>query len=216
MAELMSSRQETLLIQFAKEPVPGKVKTRMLSQLSALQACTLHTELLLWTCETLCGAQLADVELWVAGDLSHPVFTRCTALGVVALSHQRGADLGERMYHAIANGLQRYRKVILVGSDCPAIDAPYLKAAVAALEQQPLVLGPAADGGYVLIGATQIEAGLFQGVYWGRGSVFRQSVERAARLGMNWLELEVLPDIDRPEDLPLWEALRPSVNRFTG
>lgn len=203
-----NGHRQTLIIQFAKEPMPGKVKTRMLPVLSAEQACDLHCDLLLWTCNTLCEAKLADVELWVSGDGTHSVFERCAGMGITGLRLQEGADLGERMYHAIADGLDRYQQVLLVGSDCPAINAEYLNAALVALDSDPLVLGPATDGGYVLIGATRIEAALFQGVSWGQPSVFAETVERVLALGGSWAELNVLPDIDRPEDIPLWEAIR--------
>lgn len=201
------SRKEALFIQFAREPIPGKVKTRMQALLSAEQACALHCDLLRWTCNTLCGAQMADVELWVSENKRHPVFEQCSALGVSERRTQRGADLGQRMYHAICDGLARYHKVILVGSDCPAIDAEYLGTALQALDKGALVLGPATDGGYVLIGATRIQPALFQGVYWGQDSVFTQTVERAAELGETWTQLKTLSDIDRPEDLVLWEEI---------
>ncbi len=207
MASAHHKRKEALFIQFAREPMPGKVKTRMQPQLSPGQACELHCDLLLWACGALCAAKLADVELWVAGDIHHPIFERCTEMGVGQLREQRGADLGERMYYAITDGLKRYRKVILVGSDCPAIDTQYLRSALVALERNPLVLGPATDGGYVLIGATRIDAGLFRGVAWGQAGVFAQTVRRAAVHGESWSQLETLPDIDRPQDIPLWQAI---------
>jgi len=200
--------RDVLFIQFAKSPLPGRVKTRMQPCLSAEQACALHTELLLWTWRTLHDAALADLELWVSGDTGHPVFKQCRSLEAGAVRLQQGADLGERMYHAIADGLGRYRKVILVGSDCPEIDTAYLKAAVQALDTQPLVLGPATDGGYVLIGATRIQAALFAGVSWGEGSVFTQTQQRINELGESYFELRPLSDIDRPGDLPAWESLR--------
>ena len=207
MVSALHKRTEALFIQFAREPISGKVKTRMQPQLSAVQACELHCDLLLWTCEALCAAKLADVELWVAGDIRHPIFERCVAMGVSQLREQRGADLGERMYDAINDGLKRYRKVILVGSDCPEIDACYLRSALVALEYKPLALGPATDGGYVLLGATRIDAGLFRGVAWGQAGVFAQTVARAAVLDESWSQLETLADIDRPQDVALWHAI---------
>jgi len=196
-----------LFIQFAREPKVGAVKTRMQPQLSAVQASSLHKELLLWTCRSLCEAGLADVELWIAGGHDHVVFQRCETLGVTALRSQLGVDLGERMAAAMADGLARYHKVILVGSDCPAIDSDYLQKAITALDAQPLVLGPATDGGYVLIGATRIQAGIFAGVSWGNSQVFTETVQRIAQEGSAWCQLPTLSDIDRPADLPQWRAL---------
>ena len=147
------SASAVLLIQFAKAPQAGRVKTRMMPVLSAQQACALHAELTLWTCRQLLASGQGDVELAVAGDEEHPLFKQCQALGDVSVSQQCGTDLGERMYHAISAGLRRYSAVILVGSDCPAIDPAYLASAVTALQSAPVVVGPAVDGGYVLIGA---------------------------------------------------------------
>ena len=206
MPEVQSARKDALIIQFAKLPIPGQVKTRMLGSLSPVEACELHCDLMLWTCRTLTGANLADVELWVSGGSEHASIRACQHLGVTAVHPQHGGDLGERMFHAISDGLLRYRKLVLVGSDCPAIDQRYLAKALKALDDESLVLGPAQDGGYVLIGATDIEAGLFQGVSWGSGVVLDETRERLVASGQGWSELNTLPDIDRPEDLPLWEA----------
>ncbi len=208
MPEVQPSRKDALIIQFAKLPVPGRVKTRMLGSLSPVEACELHCDLVLWTCRTLTGANLADVELWVSGGSEHDSIRACEDLGVAAVQLQNGRDLGERMFRAISDGLLRYRKLVLVGSDCPAIDEAYLADALKALEDKSLVLGPASDGGYVLIGATHIEASLFQGVSWGSGAVLDETRKRLVALGRSWSELNTLPDIDRPEDLPLWEAIK--------
>lgn len=208
MPEVQLTRKDALIIQFAKLPIPGQVKTRMLGSLSPVEACELHCDLMLWTCRTLTGANLADVELWVSGGSEHASIRACENLGITAVHPQQGRDLGERMFHAISDGLLRYRKLVLVGSDCPSIDEGYLADALNALDDESLVLGPAIDGGYVLIGATHIEANLFQGVSWGSGAVLAETRERIAASGRCWSELNTLPDIDRPEDLPLWEALK--------
>ncbi|MCB1705320.1 MAG: TIGR04282 family arsenosugar biosynthesis glycosyltransferase [Halioglobus sp.] len=201
-------RGEVLLIQFSRTPRPGQVKTRMLPHLTAAQACELHCDLTRWTCRQLLASELGAVELSVAGVRQHPLFTECQSMGVDRVLRQRGADLGQRMYNAIRCGLARYRAVILVGSDCPEIDAGYLSRAVAALRTATVVLGPAADGGYVLIGATAIRPDIFEGVTWGSGEVYRQTTAALSRAGMRWAALPVLRDIDRPEDLPVWEAIR--------
>ena len=203
-----SDAERTLLIQFARSPQPGRVKTRMIPHLSAQQACDLHCELLLWTTRQLVNSRQGDVQLAVAGSLTHAVFRRCAALGSVVLTPQIGCDLGARMYHALRRGLQRYAQVVLVGSDCPGIDARYLREAVDALGGKPLVLGPAVDGGYVLIGARQINPQLFEEVAWGSAQVYRQTVQRLRRLGLAWTELPPRADVDRPADLPAWYALR--------
>ena len=202
------SRGDVLLIQFARSPVPGQVKTRMIPALSESAACDLHRDLVLWTCRNLCGSGVGEVELWVAGETSHAVFRQCLDYGVRAIYQQRGADLGQRMCHALADGLRRYDKVILVGSDCPAIDGHYLSAARAALASHCVVLGPAEDGGYVLIGATEVFPELFTGIAWGQASVYSATVEALEKMTVSWQALDCLPDIDRPADLPIWMALK--------
>jgi uncharacterized protein len=208
MAAELPANAGTLFIQFARAPVAGEVKTRMIPHLSPAQACDLHRDLVLWTCRRLIDAALGAVELAVAGDKGHPLFERCRALGLETLTTQAGGDLGHNMYCAIRDGLARYESVVLVGSDCPALDEGYLRAALAALDTAPLVLGPATDGGYVLIGARQICPELFRGVPWGTSQVYAETALRLRQLGWEWVELKALADIDRPEDLPGWHTLR--------
>lgn len=196
------------LIQFARAPQAGQVKTRMIPYLSGQQACELHRQLVRWTCQRLLEAQLGEVELSVAGDTSDALFAECLSMGVASVSQQRGADLGERMYRAIRGGLQTSERVVLVGSDCPGIDREYLDAALKALDRVPLVIGPAEDGGYVLIGATVIYRELFEGITWGSHEVLAQTLSAVQRQGLGWVELPALVDIDRPADLPTWRALQ--------
>jgi rSAM/selenodomain-associated transferase 1 len=199
---------DSLFIQFAREPVAGAVKTRMLPYLSPAQACELHQELVLWTCGRLLEAALGPVEIAVAGETGHALFQRCGEMGASRISQQQGSDLGERMYHAIAEGLARYRSVVLVGSDCPAIDGDYLRQALAALEDAPLVFGPAEDGGYVLVAARTVSPEVFRDISWGTQRVYNQTCDRLRRAGLVWGELPTLADIDRPADLARWQALR--------
>jgi rSAM/selenodomain-associated transferase 1 len=197
-----------LLIQFARAPVPGQVKTRMIPHLTPQQACDLHSELVLRTCRQLLASQLGETELSVAGDVQLPLFQQCRALGIGRISQQQGHDLGQRMFRAIHAGLQAYERVLLVGSDCPAIDRAYLAQALQALERAPVVLGPAMDGGYVLFGATRVSAQWFEGIEWGSSRVFSDTVQKLRESGAEWLALPELADVDRPEDIPAWERLK--------
>ncbi|MEH6567900.1 MAG: TIGR04282 family arsenosugar biosynthesis glycosyltransferase [Halioglobus sp.] len=207
-ADHAGHKGELLLIQFAKSPVPGQVKTRMLPVLNAEQACALHQELLEWTCHSLCNAGLGEVELWVSGNSEHQTFKRCLNQGVSCIALQCGEDLGARMCHALADGLARYQCVILVGSDCPAISPHYLSGAVRALASNSVVLGPADDGGYVLVGMTQLCCEMFEGIEWGQNTVWADTVKILEGLSINWEGLASLPDIDRPEDLSIWHAIQ--------
>ena len=203
-----SRDSSTLLVQFARSPVAGGVKTRMIPTLTPEQACELHCELLEWTCRRLLGAALGPVDLQVAGDLHHPLLERCRDAGLRGIQPQVGAGLGERMQYALESGLQNFDRVLLVGSDCPWIDTQYLRGAVAALDHAPVVLGPALDGGYVLIGVRRIDADIFRDIAWGTDVVYAQTLTRLRELGWEWAALPTLQDIDRPEDLAAWYRLR--------
>ena len=195
---------DCLFIQFARLPVIGSVKTRLIPALGEEGACQLHVDLMQHCCRRLLAAGLAPVELWLDSEGHHPSVSACEALGAVPRL-QLGDSLGERMQSALQDGLARYERVILVGSDCPAIDEPYLRQAYSALADAPVVFGEATDGGYVLIGARQTDRRLFVGVNWGTGSVLSESLANIERLGWSALVLPALSDIDRAEDLPLWQ-----------
>ncbi len=203
-----AERGGCLMLQFARSPREGRVKTRLIPHLSAAAARDLHCELVEWTCRQLLASGLGDVQVHVAGETEDALFEHCRSQGAAAIVEQRGADLGERMFHAISDGLERYASVILVGSDCPGIDAAYLRRAAFALEEAPLVLGPATDGGYVMIAARAIEPDMFRDIPWGTGAVYARTRAVLSRKGLMWAEMPALADIDRPEDLPLWEDLK--------
>jgi rSAM/selenodomain-associated transferase 1 len=205
---MVAERAACLFIQFAREPVAGAVKTRMVPFLTPEQALDLHCELVLRTAGTLARAGLGPVEVAIAGSPAHPLFEDCRALGVSRLVRQQGVDLGERMYNALAAGLERFERVVLVGSDCPGIDSAYLELARAGLDRADLVIGPAMDGGYVLIGAKRVSRELFEGIAWGGPAVLSETVRRLGRMNCSWSTLPPLADIDRPEDLVVWVALR--------
>jgi glycosyltransferase A (GT-A) superfamily protein (DUF2064 family) len=117
------------------------------------------------------------------------------------------------MYNALVAGLDRFERVVLVGSDCPSIDRDYLNQALAALDQVDIVLGPAADGGYTLVGVRRVPREMFEGISWGTAAVFTETTLRLQWSGVAWSALPVLNDIDRPGDLPAWTALRATRGR---
>lgn len=196
---------DSCLIQFAKAPELGKVKTRMHPALGAERATELHRQLVTHCHGRLTESGLASVHCKVAGDnLDFFEQLPVSSGRYVELSQQQGADLGERMYRAAADALEHYQAVVIVGSDCPFIDDAYLEQALAELHAgRDLVLGPANDGGYVLIGMRRVDWALFDGVAWGSGQVLSATRSRLAELQWDWFELPALSDIDRPDDLSL-------------
>jgi rSAM/selenodomain-associated transferase 1 len=190
------------LIQFAKEPVSGRVKTRLAADVGDAAALDLHCQLVRHTYTRLHDSRIAPVELWVSGDVTHPLFGELRHGHETPVHLQRGGDLGERMNHALTEALRDSDYAVLVGSDCPVIDGAYLDAAFAALENgSDVVIGPAQDGGYVLIGMRQPYPDIFVDMEWGTDTVLARTRERLGALDCNWLELPELWDVDRKADL---------------
>jgi len=187
---------DTLVI-FAREPVPGTVKTRLAAGVGAEAAAEIYRLLLDHTVETslasgvevlLSLAQEPDRE-WVDG------------LGL-PFEVQGGGDLGERMTECFArrfsNGGER---VVIIGSDNAHLESDDIRSALAALEENPVVLGPAEDGGYWLVGQRGPGVDLFSDIPWSAPNTLDATRSRLRDLSVEWHELEVLPDIDTVEDL---------------
>jgi len=193
---------------FAKAPVPGRVKTRLSPALGSRSASDLHARLLLDTVARLATAGLAPLELWCAPDPEQHPFPELANRYGLELHRQQGANLGERMLGGATDALRRSSGVILVGTDCPLLDGAYLERALTALERQDAVLGPAEDGGYVLLGLKGVVDALFRGIPWGGDQVATMTRERMEALRWKWMELPALWDVDRPEDLERLAARR--------
>lgn len=199
---------DTAVLVFGKSPVPGQVKTRLLPGLSAGQAATLYARMLEHALATAVASALGPVTLH-----AHPDH-RCPRLRGLALRHgthiaaQAGADLGARMQHALRLALREHRRALLIGSDCPALHPQHLRAADRLLrdEQAAVVLVPAVDGGYVLVGARELCPAMFQDMPWGSAQVMARTRERLRGARCTWLELPPLRDVDRIQDLDLLPA----------
>lgn len=195
----------TLLI-FAKWPTPGVCKTRLIPALGADGAASLHrtmvarTLLLARRYSIRTGARIVlysdgatpmDFQNWLGPDLE--CFSQCEG------------DLGRRLRHAFASHLSPNDKVCIIGADCPLLDEEDLADAFHRLDSSDVVLGPAADGGYYLIGLRAQAPDLFNGIAWGSDQVFQQTLQTAMRNGLSTQLLRTLNDVDRPEDLAEWE-----------
>ena len=205
-------KADLILQQFAKTPVAGAVKTRLMSELSAEQACEVHCELAARTARVLQEYADARFELWIDGDRNDGFVNELLSGAGDQLLMQQGADLGERMAFSLADGAQRAMRVLLVGSDCPVLSVEFLQAAAEALEHAPAVLGPADDGGYVLIGccdevATKMEAAL-AGIRWGTEHALQETIDGMAGQGVEPALLPASFDVDTPDDLRRWRALQ--------
>jgi rSAM/selenodomain-associated transferase 1 len=147
------------------------------------------------------------VELCCTPDDPHPVLTDLAQRLSVPLAAQGPGNLGDRMARAFARALAGRRAVLIVGTDCPALSVAYIRQAADALAgAADAVLGPAEDGGYVLIGLRRVAAGLFDGIDWGGADVCDTQRQLLAEAGFRWEELPTLWDVDRPTDLDRYQA----------
>jgi len=193
---------------FARAPVPGLAKTRLIPRLGADGAARLQAMLTRRALARACEVANAQVTLWIAGDLdSDPVaafIASCVRDFAIDIEQQAGADLGARMGAAALAAKTAGRGLIIIGTDCPAQTAGDLAEARALLEQSDVVLQPALDGGYVLIGlrpSIQCFDPIFGDIEWGTDKVLSVTRARLHAAGLSFSELHALPDLDRDEDL---------------
>jgi len=204
-------------IVMAKAPVPGLAKTRLVPALGADGAAALAARLLEHALGQACaaartangadGADGADtVILACAPDTTHAAFEAAAARFALQRVAQSGGDLGERMAlafdQAFGTAPPRADRVLMLGTDAPALDAAMLRRARAALDEADAVFVPAHDGGYALVGLRRPAPVLFaRGMPWSTDRVMALTRERLAAAGLRWTELPPVHDIDTPEDL---------------
>lgn len=184
---------------FARAPVPGRCKTRLIPRLGARGAAALHRRLVRQTLQTALDSG-SSTELWCAPDTHHGFFMRCRREFGVKLRRQCGGDLGRRMAHALKCALRDSERVSLIGTDCVNLTSQDLRDALNALQNADVVLQPATDGGYVLIGARRITLGALRGIAWSSGHELAQTQARLQRAGLAWQELPQREDVDTPAD----------------
>src|SRR2546428_507542 len=194
---------DSIVIVFARAPLAGRVKTRLAPRLGAQGAAQLQIRLIRHAVHTALDARCGPVELHAT---QHHGFLRTLP---VALRLQRGHDLGERMHHALRSALRRHRTAILIGADCPSLSAADLRRAARWLKGgADLVLAPAEDGGYALIGARRVSPSLFVNIEWGSAQVLAKTIDNMARARLSYRLLRTVWDVDRPEDLERLRARR--------
>jgi rSAM/selenodomain-associated transferase 1 len=188
---------------FCKAPMAGQVKTRLLSALTAEQACLVHIELTERLLKLLDAAALCPIQLWCSPSTEFDFFQQQVKTYKLSLQQQQGSQLGERMNDALNTGLQNFNQVLLVGCDCPSLTADDFAQAIEALKQNAdVVLAPAEDGGYVLIGVKKAQAALLSDLEmpWGSSQVLAITRQRIQQLQLNVYELRLQWDVDRAED----------------
>lgn len=197
----------------AKAPLPGLAKTRLIPHLGAQGAAALQRWLLHRVVATARQAALGPVTVWCAPDVQHPAFAACSADGTVTLRQQPDGDLGERMHRAVAES-STPAGTLIVGTDCPLLDAAHLRQAATALASHDAVVTPAEDGGYVLIGMRQAAPRVFAEVAWSSERVMGQTRQRLSEVGWRWAEFAPLWDVDRSSDFDRLLRCLPEARQF--
>ena len=206
-AHLPTAKCNHRLIIFTRYPEPGKTKTRLIPILGPEGAADLHRRMaehtLIWARNLknssavsleirFAGGQVDSIKNWLGSDIP------CTPQG--------DGDLGQRLECAFSESFQTgMEQVVIVGTDCPGLTEDLARQAFIRLQESDVVLGPARDGGYYLIGLKRPVADLFQGIPWGTDRVLEKTLTAARDLQLRVSLLAPLEDVDRPNDLPVWE-----------
>ena len=189
------------IIVFARAPRPGAVKTRLIPLLGPEASAAVHARMIKHSLSIARKSRVGPVELHCAPDCDDDFLRFCGNRFRAELRTQSEGDLGARMAAAASGALPAHACVLLIGADCPALTAHHLRQASQALRDgADVVLAPAEDGGYVLIGLSRFDKRLFEDIAWGTDSVLQETRARLRALGWHWRELETLWDVDRPED----------------
>lgn len=191
------------IIIFTRYPEPGLTKTRLIPELGPEKAADLQRRMTEHTMSQVAGLMTAAgpaVEIRYQ-DGSPAEMADWLGPGYSYQSQGHGS-LGEKMNRAFLENFAKGRQaVLIIGADCPALSRQTIEKTLAGLKENDLVLGPAFDGGYYLIGLRKKAPSLFTDIPWGTGTVLAATLERAEQGGLSHLLLEQLNDIDRPEDL---------------
>jgi rSAM/selenodomain-associated transferase 1 len=202
------------LILFARAPVPGEAKTRLLPVYTATQAADVAAVLIRATVELATGHWPGPVSLYASPDVSHPLFQELMREYGLRLAPQADGDLGRRMAAALGEGIARNGAAAVMGCDVPHCGWETLNEANERVARGRYVLGPAMDGGYYFIGMPRVHAGLFEGIEWGGAKVLETTLARAGRFG---IEFDLLPerrDIDSADDLRAVARVFAPLRRF--
>lgn len=202
------NKDDVVLCVFTKTPIVGSVKTRLIPELGEEKACELYQSLITRTLETACSAEYSEIRLYCTPTTEYPFLRNCVEKFGVRLYLQEGDDLGSKMDRALTDGLKEFRCAVVIGCDCPWLTQDDLEQASMILtNEKEVVLGPASDGGYYLLGLRSPRPVLFENMSWGDSSVLEETRRRLSNAGISWSEIAEHPDLDCPQDLIAYNQL---------
>jgi rSAM/selenodomain-associated transferase 1 len=200
------STSPTRIVIFAKAPVPGQAKTRLIPALGEAGAARLARDMLAATLTQASSAGLGIPELCVTPGPDSAEWVGQLPDGVVVTDQGTG-DLGRRLEAAARRVTEGGERVLLVGTDCPGLDSKSIRAAAMRLDHHDAVIYPAYDGGYVLLGLARSDPSIFSGITWSTGEVAAITIARIGAQGWSLFVGETLRDIDDPADLAAMEIM---------
>lgn len=190
-------KQKNALIIFVRKPEYGKVKTRLAATLGKTKALEMY-ELLLQ--HTHFEAEKTEAEKFIFYTNEVCADDRWNDYKKFA---QQGNDLGSRMENAFKKNFdEHYENIIIIGSDCFELTSEIIEAAFSLLEKNDVVIGPAKDGGYYLLGMKKMHPTIFENIQWSTSEVFNQTIQKIETLNLSYEMLPVLSDVDTVHDLP--------------
>lgn len=195
-------REEESLLVFAKAPIPGQVKTRLGARVGPDEAARIYAGLARRVVDQLRGGRFGITVCFSPPEEEAAVRAMLPSREEFRFTPQATGELGERLEAAFREAFRRASRVVVVGTDAPGVDAPLVAEAFSRLRKVELVLGPAEDGGYYLLGLSRPAPQLFHRIPWSTGAVLKETMDRARTMGMEMALLPPLPDIDTLED---WE-----------
>jgi uncharacterized protein len=189
------------IVIMAKAPVAGFAKTRLIPALGAEGAAELAKKMLVHTVETALTSRLGIVEICATPDPTHSAWQSLGLPNQLSWSTQGDGDLGERMARISERTIRNGEAIILIGTDCPAIDVFTLHEAVRALQDYDASLLPTYDGGYALLALKRFDNRLFENMPWSTSTVALQTLQRMVQINCDVRLLQTLHDIDEPTDI---------------
>ncbi len=189
------------IVVMAKAPVAGLAKTRLIPALGAEGAARLAQKMLSHTLATAIASKLGDVEICATPDPTDPAWQNLDVPNNIIWSAQGDGDLGGRMARAVARTTRHGEAILLIGTDCPAIDVFTLHEAAQALQDYDASLLPTYDGGYALLALKRFDNRLFENIPWSTSTVALQTLQKMAHIDCEVKLLQTLHDIDEPDDI---------------
>ena len=203
------------VITFCKYPLEGKVKTRIAKTIGNEFAVKLYKLFAEHTFQELLKTESIFPYLFFADNNDREKIKKWAGAEFL-LEPQEGDDLGERMYNAFKKVIDRgSTKTIIIGTDIPDMYSDIIRKALQALNNSDVVIGPANDGGYYLLGMKNLYKNLFSGIEWGSNSVLRMTLEKINALNLSYSILPELIDVDTEDDLKKWLAKYSEGNNYS-